>query len=100
MTSAEAMHGDQVVGVGNQVGALLVEYRQFSKTLINMMKAIKHHSSDMNAAELEMSALEAAEQRRRESLMGRVRTGSVGFLAACLFDCCRLWRRRVAMGAF
>jgi hypothetical protein len=31
-----------------------------------------------------MSALEAAEQRRRESLMGRVRTGSVNFLAACL----------------
>jgi hypothetical protein len=37
----------QVVVVGGQVGTLLNEYRQFSRKLAAMLKAVKHSSSQM-----------------------------------------------------
>ena len=70
--SAEVMSGEQVIDVGTQVGALLSEYRKFSQTLVKKLKADRAHSNDMKSAELEMSAAELAEQRRRESAIGHV----------------------------
>ena len=41
------MTGEQAMVVGAQVGALLNEYRTFTRTLVAMMKAQKRHSNDM-----------------------------------------------------